>query len=77
MILIFGSQCYIFDLDVGKYVYADLGVWDRVDLPWPKVHKIAISPNEETVAFISGLMGGEKGIEGSQVYCFPLATIIQ
>ncbi|KAF6817699.1 serine/threonine protein kinase [Colletotrichum musicola] len=67
-------NCYVFDLDIGKYIYADLGVWDRVDLPWPKVHKVAISPDEETVAFVSGLAGGEKGIEGSQVYCLPLAT---
>ncbi|KAK0630326.1 hypothetical protein B0T17DRAFT_636267 [Bombardia bombarda] len=45
-------QCYIFDLQRGVAVDAQLNHWYRLVLPPPEIHKVSISPDSQVMACI-------------------------
>ncbi|CAN8095329.1 unnamed protein product [Discula destructiva] len=53
-------NCYIFNLDHGTAVDANLEHWSRLILPLPQIHKIAISANSKRVACILQSTEGDK-----------------
>ena len=55
-------QCYIFDLEGGVPVEANLDEWVRISLPsLPEIHKLAIAPDTETLVCILRNKDEERG----------------
>ena len=55
------TQCYIFDLEGGVPVEANLDEWSRISLPLPEIHKLAIAPDTETLICILRNKDEERG----------------